>query len=80
MRPYTLNEARFILSHVYCVHCLPSDGGWVYQWAPGAGASECCKCPVTNAADLRLYVATEAKAKAWLEIENAAILAYNSQR
>lgn len=71
VRPYTLNEALFILSHVYCVHCLPDDDGWIYPWMPGAGAAECSRCPCTERQDLRLHVATERKALDWLEKENA---------
>ena len=71
MRLYTLAEARFILSHVYCVLCLPEDDGWTYQWAPGAGTPECCRCHCTDTRDLRLYVATVRKAQKWLDRENA---------
>ena len=73
MRPCTLAEARYILSHVYCVHHLPQDDGWIYRWAPGAGEPLCCRCDCREPADLRLYVATETKAAAWLQRESAAI-------
>jgi hypothetical protein len=76
VRLYTLAEARYILSHVYCVACLPDDGGWVYPWAPGAGEALCSRCPCRITPDLRLYVATEEKARAWLAIENAAIASW----
>lgn len=70
-RPWTLAEARYILSHVYCVHCLPEDDGWIYPWSIGAGEALCCRCPCREPANLRLYVATERKAREWLEKENA---------
>lgn len=72
VRPYTIPEARFILSHVYCALCLPQDDGWTYQWAPGAGTPECCRCACTDTRDLRLYVATERKAREWIANETAA--------
>lgn len=78
LQRYTLAEARFILSHVYCVLCLPGDDGWVYPWAPGAGEALCCRCDCRETADLRLYVATEARAAAWLVLENAAVDAHNA--
>jgi hypothetical protein len=73
VRLYTLAEARYILSHVYCVACLPNDGGWIYPWAPGAGEALCSRCTCRLIPDLRLYVATKEKAQAWLERENAAL-------
>ena len=76
VRLYTLAEARLILSHVYCVAHVPDDGGAVYQWAPGAGEALCAKCSCREPADLRLYVASEEKAKTWLEKESAAVAAY----
>ena len=65
MRP-TLAEARYILSHVYCVHCLPKSDGWVYPWSVGAGEALCARCPCREPADLRLYVASEREAQEWL--------------
>lgn len=73
MKPYTLAQARLILSHVYCVHCLPEGGGWVYPWAVGAGEALCSRCPCRVPEDLRLYVASNEEAAAWLAKENAAI-------
>jgi hypothetical protein len=73
IRPYTLAEARFILTHVYCVLCLPEDDGWIYQWAPVAGEALCSRCPCRNVADLRLYVPSVTRASAWLSQENATI-------
>ena len=70
IRRYTLAEARFILSHVYCVHCLPDDDGWVYPYASWNGEALCCRCPERFIPDLRLYIATERKAREWLEREN----------
>lgn len=80
MRHYTLAEARFVLSHVFCVHCLPSGDGFVYPWAPGAGEALCSRCPSRVTADLRLYVASEREASEWLVRENAAIDAFNASR
>jgi hypothetical protein len=74
LHQYTLAEARYILSHVYCVHCLPDDDGWIYPWRPGAGPAECSRCPCTERQDLRLYVATEQKAKAWMDNENSSLM------
>ena len=74
MRPYTLSEARYILSHVYCVHHVPESDGWVYQWSVGAGEALCCRCSCRERIDLRLYVASEREASAWLEVENASLL------
>ena len=68
---YTLAEARFILSHVYCVLCLPESDGWVYRWVPGAGEALCSRCTCREPSDLRLYVASEREARAWLERESA---------
>lgn len=65
----SLAEARFILSHVYCVHCLPDGGGWSYQWALGFGEPMCCRCPCKTVADLRLYVASITEAKAYIQRE-----------
>jgi hypothetical protein len=73
MRPYTLAEARFILSHVYCVHHVPNDDGWVYEWAPGAGETLCSRCTCREPRDLRLHVVSEKTAATWLVTENAAI-------
>jgi len=69
MRPVTVAEARFILSHVFCVHCLElrDKGGWTYQWAPGFGEPVCSRCPCRTVADLRLYVASVAEAEAYAE-------------
>jgi hypothetical protein len=80
MNHYTLRDARFILSHVYCVHHVPESDGFTYAWAPGAGEPLCCRCTCRNTLDLRLYVASEREAKEWLEKENAAIDAYNAGR
>lgn len=66
MRPLTIGEARFVLSHVFCVHCLPDKGGWSYQWAPGFGEALCSRCPCREPADLRLYVASVAEAEAYI--------------
>lgn len=79
MRRYTLREARLILSHVYCVHHLPDSDGLVYQWAVGVGEALCSRCSCRNSSDLRLYVASEREASAWLEVENAAIDAYDGE-
>ena len=73
MRPYTLEEARWILSHVYCVACLPDDDGLVYRWTRGVAEAECCRCPCREPADLRLYIASERRARVWLERENASV-------
>ena len=80
MRRYTLAEARLILSHVYCVGCLPDSDGWVYPWSIGAGECLCSRCPCRLPADLRLHVASEREAAEWLEKENAAIDAFNAER
>lgn len=72
-RRYALAEARYILSHVYCVSCLPDDDGWIYEWRPGIAEAECCRCPCRTGADLRLYVASVRKATEWMVKENAAI-------
>lgn len=79
MRHYTLAEARYILSHVYCVSCLPEDDGFVYAWAPGAGLAECCRCPCRVTLDLRLHVVSERAASVWLVRENAAIDMFNME-
>lgn len=73
VRRYTLAEARYILSGVYCVHHLPDSDGWVYRWSHGAGEPLCRRCRCRVVADLRLHVASEREAAAWLEAENAAI-------
>lgn len=73
MRRYTLAEARYILSGVYCVHHLPDSDGWVYRWGYGAGEPLCRRCRCCSVADLRLYVASEREAAVWLLTENAAI-------
>lgn len=81
MRRYTLHEARWILSHVYCVHHVPEDGeaGFFTVWVRGMAESECVKChDRPAAADLRIWVASEKAAAAWLEKENAAVDAYNA--
>ena len=80
MRRYTLAEARLILSHVYCVGCLPESDGWVYPWSQGSGEALCSRCPCWVAADLRLYVASEREAGVWLAKENAAVDAYNAEQ
>ena len=79
MRHYTLREARFILSHVFCVHHLPDSDGAVYAWAPGAGEPLCVRCSCAAPADLRLYVASEREAAEWLAEENAAIDAHDAR-
>lgn len=79
MRRYTIAEAHVILSHVFCVHHLPSGDGFIYRWAPGAGEPLCSRCPCRNTADLRLYVPSRLEALAWLEKENAAIDAFNAK-
>ena len=66
---FSLAEARFILSHVYCVLCLPQSDGWVYQWGRGFGEPRCCRCTCDQPADLRLYVASEREAREWLARE-----------
>ncbi len=80
MRHYTMREARFILSHVFCVHHLPEGDGFVYPWSAGAGESLCSRCSCHEPADLRLYVASEREAAEWLAVENAAIDAFNAER
>lgn len=80
MRRYTLAEARYVLSGVYCVSHLPESDGWVYQWGQGFKEPLCQRCPCREPADLRLYVASEREAAEWLELENAAIDAYNAER
>lgn len=80
MRRYTLAEARYILSHVYCVSCLPDSDGWVYPWGYGFGEPICCRCPCRNVPDLRLYVASVREATEWLEKENTFVDAYNAER
>jgi hypothetical protein len=77
---YTLAEARFILSHVYCVHHVPEGDGWTYQWGQGFGEGICCRCDCRDPADLRLHVASEATAAAWLAKENAFIQLMNSSK
>lgn len=76
---YTLAQARWILSHVYCVHHVPadSDAGFARDWIPGMAEAECCRCGCTLGADLRIWIASEKAAAAWLEKENAAIDAAN---
>lgn len=78
MRTYTLPESRWILSHVYCVHHVPEDGseGFSRPWIPGMAEHECCKCGDRCGADLRIWIASESAARAWLTLENAAIEAY----
>ena len=73
-RLYTLAQARWILSRVLCVDCLPEDGpdGFATRWFPGIGNAECCRCPCTAMADLRLWIASEAAAERWRDAENAA--------
>lgn len=78
MRRYTLAEARLILSHVYCVGHLPESDGFVYSWSVGAGEALCSRCSCREAADLRLYVASEREASEWLAVENAAVDAFNA--
>lgn len=80
MRRYTLAEARYILSGVYCALHLPESDGWVYRWGQGFGEPLCRCCSCREPVDLRLYVASEREAAAWLETENAAIDAYNAER
>lgn len=80
MRHYTLAEARFILSHVYCVGHLPESDGWVYRWGPGFGEPICRCCPCRDVPDLRLYVASVREAQEWLEKENAFVDACNAER
>jgi hypothetical protein len=77
MRPYTLAEARWILSHVYCVHHVPEDGaaGFSVAWIPGMAEHECSQCGDRCGADLRIWIASEAAARAWLAVENAAVTA-----
>ena len=75
MRHYTLAEARFILSHVYCVLCQPDSDGWVYRWAPGAGEPVCSRCQCRDVCDLLLYVASEREAQEWLWREESALRA-----
>ena len=72
--PYTLAEARWILSHVYCSLCVPEDGeaGFSTRWFPGVGNAECCRCHGRDVPDLRLWVASESAARAWLEREATA--------
>jgi hypothetical protein len=79
-RPYTLPEARYILSHVYCCLCVPEDGedGFSSQWFPGIGLAECCRCVSHVVPDLRIWVASEKAAARWLAKETAAIEAYNA--
>lgn len=80
LRPYTLAEARYILSHVYCVLCVPESGeeGFSTRWFPGVGIRECARCADHCAADLRIWVASEKAAARWLVAENAAVAAYNA--
>lgn len=70
---YTLAQARYILSHVYCVLCVPedSDAGYSRPWFPGLCLGECIKCVSHCGPDLRVWIASEAAAKAWLVAENA---------
>lgn len=72
--PYTLAEARWILSHVYCCLCCPEAGeaGFATRWFPGVGLAECCRCRCIDVRDLRLWVASESAARAWLEREATA--------
>lgn len=72
-RRYTLAEARFILSHVYCVDHVPEHDGIVHRWFRGVAESECCRCSCTNPADLRIYIASPRRAQEWLDAENAAL-------
>lgn len=71
MRPVTVAEARFILSHVYCVHCVEKRdrGGWIYPWGHGFGEPRCVRCPCDVVADLRLYVASVAEAEEYAEAD-----------
>jgi hypothetical protein len=81
LRRYTLAEARYILSGVYCVLCLPEDGedGFAsVRWFPGCGTPECAKCGDGCVPDLRIWIASEKAAARWLARENAAIDAYNA--
>jgi hypothetical protein len=71
VRPFTLAEARYVLSHVFCVSCLP-EGGWTYPWALGAGEALCSRCPCRTIADLRLRVATVEEARSWVLKETEA--------
>ncbi len=81
-RLWTLAEARYILSHVFCVLCVPEDStaGFSRPWFAGVGLAECCRCPCTETADLRLWIASVSAAKEWLVTENAAIEAHNAKR
>ncbi len=81
-RPWTLPEARYILSHVFCVLCVPEDGedGFSRPWFAGVGLAECCRCPCILTADLRLWIASESAARRWLAVENAAIKKWNAKR
>lgn len=76
-RLYTLAQARWILSRVLCVDCLPEDGldGFATAWFPGIGNAECSRCPCTTMADLRLWLASESAAERWRDAENAALRA-----
>lgn len=73
-RPYTLAEARWILSHTYCVFHVPEDGeaGFSRPWFPGLGNAECCRCNGALVEDLRVWIASEKAAAEWLAVENAA--------
>lgn len=80
MRRYTLAEARFILTHVFCVGCLPAEGsGMLYRYDRMFGEARCTLCPCAEPADLRLYVPTNATAEAWLVTENACVDAFNAK-
>lgn len=79
---YTVADARYVLSLVYCVDCVPMDGdmGHSRPWAPGLGTAECCRCHCTYTPDLRLWIASEAAGRAWAERENAAIDAHRAEQ
>ena len=75
----TLPEARYCLTHVFCVHCLP-EGGLTYPYDRAFGEALCCRCPCDEPRDLRLRIATLSEAQAWLDKTNAAIQAHNEGR
>ena len=68
---HTTAEARYILSHVYCVNHVPDDDGGVYEWRPGAGNRECCRCRCTFIPDLRLHLVSVRAAEEWCAVFNA---------
>jgi len=79
MKRYTLSQARYILSHIYCVLCAPEDGpkGFASVYVPGLAECECCRCGSACGADLRTWIPSVAAASEWLAKENAAIDAFN---